>query len=841
MNKKIFGFIFVLILTVSLCFLKVYANHESDKTIKRIVSVVYDDSTSMNTNENWAYASYSLQNMIGLMNENDEFNVVKMSDLKNNNIDLSNDNDRSNDINKVSYWNTVGGTNTTAIEIAGNWLKSKKDEYKNSQTVEFWLVILTDGAFGNNAASTYTRIKKAMDGTKFEGVFVAIGNSVPYETKNDWNNSMGGHLINASNSNDIVNAMNEVSGLILGQGGKGVNIDIKSTSKGNGIIFKTAFPLKKFVIFEQNQSVSVKEVLVDELDVKCNSDFKTNKPGSGSLTGRIIHCETDNLEYIPSGDITVNFDSKIDLSSNKLKILAEAAVNVELKLVDKQGNLVDDIESAIITEGDTIELAAIVTSGIDGSTINLREWENSLSASLVVNGKEVVMKYNRKDNMFYATYKVEAGNNIAYSVVHLPGYFRSKSDVVNIYPKEVVDTPEVSVSSGEVLVPYKYVNDYEEIGTFTYLLTGEHVDGLCDFEFKNMPKGITVSVEDVFADKNGKLSVKIHNNVPATVKFYRNKDYKEVENSRISIDVKSGEYELQWVENSITEIILKPVKRNITVEVSKMKDLDNLSVTNFNKKDIYMISVLGDNEYLIKEELENISINLSKVTGITLESEVVEYNGKHALKIRVRKKLPAMFVKTGNINIEMLLRTIYDETSDKIDINFNIKDSFMKYLFVIIMLILIILLIGYIPGIKKKLYDKRYHLIVNDEDEIIKVKFITRILPYISESGIASDLIIKATSNKNKITVINNFTSDQKLYLDDEIIDNNISTFDIGLNIKFKVIESNIERIYVYSDSRTDGTDFSNNNDFSDMDSIFGYGEDNSFMNNNSNDLDFFG
>lgn len=846
MKKKICGLFVTLILTLSFCILSVSADNESDKTIKRIISVAYDDSGSMSTNDNWAYASYSLQNMIGLMNSNDEFNVVKMSDLKNVGINLSNNSDRTSDIKMVEGWNTVAGTDVSAIEIAGNWLKTKKDEYKDSQTVEYWLVVLTDGSFGNNiSAYTYmenyfNNLKSSMDGSKFEGVFVAIGSGITKETKDTWNKTMKDHLISANNSTDIINAMNEVSGLILGQGGKYVDINIKTISKGNGVEFETPFPLKKFIIFEQNQSVSINEIKVDEMKVNSVADFKTNKPGSGSFNSRIIHCEGENEEYIPAGKIMVNFDSKIDVGESKFKILTEAAVNATLKVVDKKGNIVDDINSISFTEGETIELAAVITNGIDNSRINLREWAKQMEGSLVINGEEIEMKYNSKENLFYATYEVKSGNNLAYTVVSLPGYFRTKSDILNIYPREVIDTPDVSVSSSTVLVPYRYTDKYEEIGKFSYIVTGTHMDGLCDFEFKNMPNGITVSVNDVYADKFGKLSVKIYNNVPATVKFYRNKNYKETEKSRITIDVKSSEYELQWKENSITEIVLEPVKRKITIEKSIASGIDKLNVSNFNRKDIYIVSVLGDNEYLTKEELEKISIEMNKVTGVSLESEVTYYNGKDVLIIKCKKTLPSIFVKTGNIDIDMVLKTMYGEESDKIDISFNLKDSVMKYILPILAVFLVVLVVGYIPGVKKRLYDKKYHIQVNGEDEAIHVKFISRILPYVTENGTGSDLILKASSNKNKVIVINNFNNSEKIYLDDELIENGTSKFDLPLNSKLKVVDG-VERIYIYLDSRNDNVIDHNLSDFDNIDSVFGYGEATSFTGSDEIDGDFFG
>jgi hypothetical protein len=67
MLKKICYLLLALTLISSINF--VNADEISGKTIKKVISIVYDDSGSMNNkNEDWAYASYSMQNLIGLLN-----------------------------------------------------------------------------------------------------------------------------------------------------------------------------------------------------------------------------------------------------------------------------------------------------------------------------------------------------------------------------------------------------------------------------------------------------------------------------------------------------------------------------------------------------------------------------------------------------------------------------------------------------------------------------------------------------------------------------------------------------------------------------------------------------
>lgn len=821
MGRKIFNIIFILTLILSCLSFKVFAN-ENNTSIKKVVSIVYDDSGSMdNVNEDWAYASYSLQNLIGLMNSNDELSVVKMSNpVQTINFNLTDNEDRKVDIKSVENWTASSNTPFIAVETASSWLKNKKSEYTDSQNVEYWLIVITDGNFGNgypsNIKNYLEEIKKSMGNSKYEGVFVAIGNDVPNQVKNDWNSVLGNHVISASNSNDIVNAMSEVSGLILGQGGKSANIVPTLSDDGKSITFETSLPLKKFIIFEQNQSVGINNIIGNEIKGSVVADFSTKKPSRGNVNSRIIHCEANNGEYLPVGKITVSFDSEIDVDNSKFKILAVPAVNVSLKIIDKLGNITDDINSVSIKEGEVIVLAAVVTSSIDNSVIDLRNWDKSLLSELIINNKNIKMEYNNQDNMFYGKYKVEKGSNFAYSVVTLPGYFRAKSDIVNIYPKEIVDNVTSTISNNQIDVSYKYTSEYEEIATFEYIVTGGNVNGICDFEFKNIPKGITISVNGMFVDENGKVSLKIYNDVPAEVKFYRNKDYKEIERSKIMIDVTSSEYQLEWTSDSITEIILNPVKRNIMIEEFKLDNSSNLKLNNFDGKSIYILSVLGDGEYLSKEELETLMIEHSKIKGISLNSKVIEYNGRYALSISCEKKLIKLLVQTGEISSSLKLKTIYNEESNNVDILFSILDSFTKYILPLLLLILIIMIIGYIPGIKKKI-NKNYCFKVNGEYEMIKVKPLTRIIPYIAEKGIGSDLTVIATSNSNRISIINNFYQGVQIYIDDELIEENIPKFDLALENKLKVIDGDRETIYIYLDSRGSKIFDNEINDISDL------------------------
>ena len=801
------------------------------KSIKKVVSIVYDDSGSMNNaNEDWAYASYSLQNLVGLMNTQDELGVVKMSSpYQVTNIDLS-IKKRAKEIKTVENYKALGMTTPfEAVDTAVDWIKQKKSGYTDNQSVEFWLVIITDGSFESgypkNMKAYLKNLKGTMGDSKFEGICVAIGNNVPDNVKREWNSVTGNHLITASNSNDIVNAMAEVSALILGQGGKGATINVSPKASGKSITFVSKFPLKKFIIYEQNQSVGVKSVSAKRTTISTTADFSTKKPGVGAINSRTIHCESADSDYIPAGKITVNFDSKIDTLSSNFKILIESAVNVDFEILDSAGNKID-VENNALVEGDLVEFAASITSCIDHTPINLKDWAREVSAQLVVNDKEVEMQYNQIDNKFYGSFRIQSGSNLAYAIVSLPGYFRTKSDVINLYPIEVIEKAKTEISKHTLNVQYKFCEEYEEIGALCHNVYGGVINGIFDFEFKNMPKGITASVNGIFANEEGKLSVKVHNDVPSEVILYRNKDYSETEESKIVVNTSSQQYKIGNPLNN--EIILQPVKRELALELAELKDLNNIKINNFNNKAVYVVSVLEDGEYLTKEELDTLFVQIDKLRGISFETEVVEYNGRYALQLICKKELPQIFVKTGEMVSNITCTTIYDEVSAPATIKLHMKDSLTKYMVPILLLLIPVLLLGYL--LKKKIHNKKYHIRVNNEDEAIHIKPFSRLMPFISEKGYGGGLMLTGTTNKNNIVVSNDFFDEQEVYLDGEKVTDRLIPLSTGSELIVK--EKYAETKYEYCDSRCDDSfgDCSDSNDFFSDSTISDGGADDDFF-----------
>ena len=168
--------------------------------VKKIVSVVYDNSGSMKQGEpspsvqnkiykgRYRYAAYALQTLTGLLNDNDKLIITPMNNTKGNwsgegvEVDLTSDPNNPNKRNEViknlfydpettnntdvegkipivTGGNTPYGSVKNAIDAFAKVTDGKglptSDEYTDEdKNVEYWLIILTDGIFNEYVSKT---------------------------------------------------------------------------------------------------------------------------------------------------------------------------------------------------------------------------------------------------------------------------------------------------------------------------------------------------------------------------------------------------------------------------------------------------------------------------------------------------------------------------------------------------------------------------------------------------------------------------------------------------------------------------------------------------------------
>ena len=189
--------------------------------IRKIVSVVYDDSGSMCGNK-WAYANYAMQSFCGMLNSEDQLYITYMSrsqvdqNYEPEKIDLSSEGIQDS-VDSIRKHKDSGSTPFEAVKKAYDKLKSIDDSNPNTQ---YWLVVITDGAFNETNKmsadeSKYFLNEKFKDyngqimpnGTNPQITFLGIGNVV----MPDENQNKGIFTYKAQNEDEIINAMSQMS------------------------------------------------------------------------------------------------------------------------------------------------------------------------------------------------------------------------------------------------------------------------------------------------------------------------------------------------------------------------------------------------------------------------------------------------------------------------------------------------------------------------------------------------------------------------------------------------------------------------------------------------------
>ena len=131
-----------------------------DGTKKKVISVIFDNSTSMCRNDEepkeytprWVEADYALKALAAMMNEGDELNIYFIKDdtgkSKKINIGKNLETVIEQIDNYMKNMTLYDGTPFDNVEKAADDLKDrqKKDEKKGEDN-DYWIVILTDGYF----------------------------------------------------------------------------------------------------------------------------------------------------------------------------------------------------------------------------------------------------------------------------------------------------------------------------------------------------------------------------------------------------------------------------------------------------------------------------------------------------------------------------------------------------------------------------------------------------------------------------------------------------------------------------------------------------------------------
>ena len=325
--------------------------------IRKIVSVVYDDSGSMNNSNKAAYANYAMQAFCGMLNSEDQLYITYMRDSKQSGfkpqkIDLSAGGIQAA-VDSIRSHYVSGGTPYTAVEQAYNYLASVQDPNPNTQ---YWLVVITDGAFdeGYNKSALNSKFQQYAESTMPNGTqpqitFLGIGNV----TKPDANPSKGIYTYSASDAKGIIGAMSDMADRISGrtrlQQSAIRQLDEKTIQVSSSI------PLLNIAAFSQGSEAKlVKAEYSTDGSIPISRKVSMSYPDYADLQGGAF-LVGDSQNVITAGSYILTFDRAVSLSD--VIVLFEPALEMRMTLTlnGKEIKNVSELNEAM--EGDKISIS----------------------------------------------------------------------------------------------------------------------------------------------------------------------------------------------------------------------------------------------------------------------------------------------------------------------------------------------------------------------------------------------------------------------------------------------------------------------------------------------------
>lgn len=343
--------------------------------IRKVVSVVYDDSGSMGDNGsvNWAYANYAMQAFCGLLNADDQLYITYMSDAEKNSaldpseIDLSATEIQAS-LDSIRQHSAVGNTPYASIDIAFNKLKSIEDSNVNTQ---YWLVVITDGDFQdasgdavpteelNEKLNAYAAAEMPNHSTP-QVIYLAIGDSAS-KPDDSLNNSLY-TMYSSTGAGDIVGVMSNIADKISCRSKLSVDDIVKKGT--NAIEVKSSVSLMNIAVLSQKNSAKI-------LGASCDNGTKLNISRAVSIsypehlnwvtdktlngTAFLINSPSAN---IAAGTYTIQFSEDVDL--NDIVVMFEPALEIRMRISVNGEEIADHQELRSVSEGDKVSISCEV-------------------------------------------------------------------------------------------------------------------------------------------------------------------------------------------------------------------------------------------------------------------------------------------------------------------------------------------------------------------------------------------------------------------------------------------------------------------------------------------------
>ena len=487
--------VLVLCLSIILCLpAKVFAaDGDEIRAAKKIISVVYDDSGSME-GERWVYANYATQALTALLNEQDELYITYMSRATSSSeVDLSN---IAAAVKNIRNWPHSAGTPGESLDTA----KSRLDSITESdESTQFWLVILTDGEI--DMEQTIQEKLNSFKGSRMSNdstlniAYLAMG---PGAVAASADKSNGLYTYVAADSASISTTMSEIANLISGR----IAADNVKQVDERTISFHSDLPLYSISVLSQSSSAKVAAATSAEQTLNINRNigldaFDLFRATTLTLFGNasVINLENGSgvSQVIPAGTYTITFTEPV----RKEDLVVQYEPAIGLKMLLTRGG-VEITDTSVLREDDQIAVEIIpVVPGTD----------DPIDTSSLPKGIDWTLEYKVDDQHIDSAkgsklprITIRQGDNLIRGTMQIPGFAPSVYDIYFRVEPFVLNLG-IQADQPDPLAYYRKSAGDGSIdgGSMTFRITNDGVV-LSREELKDL--GVKLEVIDVVCDNS---------------------------------------------------------------------------------------------------------------------------------------------------------------------------------------------------------------------------------------------------------------------------------------------------------------------------------------------------
>lgn len=449
MKCRVFLKMIASLLMVALLFPMATACMEPSQQLRvpRVISVVYDDSGSMDSEDRRLYAQYAMNIFISLLDESDVLYVTMMSnEHKTVRIDLTKG--AAAACQQLNSLINNGTTPATTIETAQNALLNHKSEFSSAL---YWLVVFTDGAFNEgdsyvtNLLSSFLK-KKMPSGTTPQLCYMGIGSNafVPQISHPDYTlYPKSGEI---ANETGIIAALQDMADDISGRSAvEDKNIRIS----GNTMCVETKIPSYSIVVLQMRtdrQVKAVRDAAGNVIPVKSNMVVVEKKPSftysavisSVSLKGVVNILTPVNDEPLPSGTYTIEFAAP----PTDVVVMTEPALVLDLEVSAVDTGKTDDF--SLLSCG-SVNIQAMLRLWNDPNPIDKALLPMGTSYSTRLEQNSAVVAEDNTDRMRLVNVDISGNNSEVKAEVLLPGIGR-------VYARQSIKLPTITLGADKTLI-----------------------------------------------------------------------------------------------------------------------------------------------------------------------------------------------------------------------------------------------------------------------------------------------------------------------------------------------------------------------------------------------------